>query len=153
MPIVILHDVGYAKLGERNPNIKSEEAKKLHMKEGAKIAEKILEKVDYDSELKERIVRYISVHDNWVLGDDSPYKECKEMAAFNDLDFLWVTTSFEVFKEMAESMDKTPEEFYEFWTNDEKLERRPFCCKYTQSMWNESIEKIRNKLDLNKASD
>ncbi len=69
------------------------------------------------------------------------------MAAFNDLDFLWLTTSFEVFKTSGESMGKTPEEFYEFWIQDEKLTRRPFCSDYTRKMWDFSIKKIKRILD------
>ncbi|UCG95113.1 MAG: HD domain-containing protein [archaeon] len=148
MPISILHDVGYSIVDEKNPNIKRELVKKLHMQEGAKISKKILYEAGYDPEYSEKIVHYISVHDNWVLGDDTPYKECKEMAVFNDLDFLWVTKSFENFKTAAESMKMTPEDFYEFWTKDEKLTRRPFCCEYTRSMWESSIKKIKESLKI-----
>ena len=145
--IVILHDVGYSEVGEENPNIKSKDSKTAHMKAGAKISRAILNQVNYDSDLTERIVYYISVHDNWLLGDNSPYQECKEMAVFNDLDFLWPTTSFDVFKTIGESMGKTPKEFYEFWIQDEKLTRRPFCCDYTRKMWDTSIKEIKRIID------
>jgi hypothetical protein len=146
LPIVILHDVGYSEVDEKNPNIKSKDSKTMHMKVGAKISRAILNQVNYDPNLAEKIVHYISVHDNWLFGDDSPYQECKEMAAFNDLDFLWPTTSFEMFKTMAESMGKTSEEFYDFWIQDEKLERRPFCCDRTRKMWDSSIKEIKRIL-------
>jgi hypothetical protein len=63
------------------------------------------------------------------------------MAVFNDLDFLWPTTDFNIFKITAESLKMSPKEFYNIWINDEKLTRRPFCCEYTQKMWNSDIKK------------
>jgi hypothetical protein len=142
LPIIILHDVGYSVVGQKNPHIKDKNIKEMHMKEGAKIAEKILEDLNYDTELAEKIVYYISKHDNWVLGDDMPFKECKEMALFNDLEFLFVTSSKQAFKYSAESMGLSEKEFYDFWKTDEKLTRRPFCCEETRKMWKEMINKF-----------
>ncbi len=147
LPIVILHDVGYATVNQDNPSIKDKKTKIIHMKEGAKIAKEILEKMDYNQNLIEKITYYISVHDNWILGDDSPYKECKEMAVFNDLDFLWTTTSFNIFKTQAKSMNYTLKEFYQSWKKDEKLTRRPFCCNYTKQMFFNSMEKINKAIN------
>jgi len=146
LPIVILHDVGYSLINQKNPNIKDKEIKIIHMKEGAKIAGKILSKINYNKEISKRVVYYISVHDNWLLEDDTPFQECKEMAVFNDLDFLWVTASFNIFKDMANSININPKEFYEFWSKDEKLIRRPFCCDYTKKMWEKSMEEIKSFL-------
>lgn len=146
LPIVILHDVGYSEVEGDNPNIKGKEGKKIHMKEGARISRKILTEVNYDPKLLEKIVHYISVHDNWCLGDDTPYQECKEMAVFNDLDFLWATSSFETFKTTGESMGLSPKDFFEFWKKDEKLTRRPFYCDYTRKMWETSMKKIKEIL-------
>ncbi len=142
LPIVILHDVGYSAVNKKNPAIKDETTKIIHMREGAIIAKAILEKVNYKQSLIEKITYYISVHDNWILGDDSPYKECKEMAVFNDLDFLWTSTSLDIFKTQAESMGLTQKEFYQFRQKDEKLKRRPFYCDYTRQMFIDSMGKI-----------
>ncbi len=142
IPISILHDVGYSAVNNKNPDIK-----KVHMQEGAKIAREILNKVGYDPDYKEKIVHYISVHDNWVFGDDTPFKECKEMAAFNDLDFLWVAKTFENFEVIANSKKISTKEFYEFMTNNEKLTRRPFCCDYTRKIWEDSVKKIKAALE------
>ena len=128
LPIVILHDVGYSAINHSNPNIKDRNYKMVHMKEGAIIANEILDKIGYDKRLKNTIVHYISVHDNWILGDDSPYQKCREMAIFNDLDFLYTMSDHKSFVLMGQSMNKTPEETYKWWLQDEKLERRPFCC-------------------------
>lgn len=150
LPIVILHDVGYSMVSHSNPNIKDQGPKILHMKEGAKISEEILTKVDYDVELRKRIVRYISVHDNWILGDDSPYQECKEMAIFNDLDFLYTLSTHEHFVLMGESMGKTPQETYDWWLQDEKLQRRPFCCETTKHMFDEYMDKRKQEIKIQK---
>ncbi|MFA5128732.1 MAG: HD domain-containing protein [Patescibacteria group bacterium] len=147
LPVVILHDVGYSVIKDTNPNIKDKETKKLHMAEGAKISESILREINYSPVLTEKIVRYISVHDAWLFGDDSPFQECEEMAVFNDLDFLWVTSSFNAFEATAKSMQKTPQQFYEFWIKDEKLTRRPFYCEYTKKLWETSINKIKQLLE------
>lgn len=142
LPIVILHDVGYSVVKQENPAIKDKVTKIAHMRAGAQIAAEILNKVGYRQELIKKIAYCISVHDNWVLGDDSPYKESKEMAVFTDLDFLWTTTSFDIFKTQANSMGYAPKKFYELWQKDEKLSRRPFCCDYTRQMFIDSMGKI-----------
>lgn len=146
LPIVILHDVGYSLVDSKNPSIKSQDKKMVHMREGAKIADRILGEVNYDGSYRPRIVRYISVHDNWVLGDNKPFKECKEMAVFNDLDFLWVTTSPNTLRLAAQSMGMGAAEFLDYWVGDEKLKNRPFCCKYTREIWEKSIKKMKEAI-------
>jgi len=136
LPIVILHDVGYSSiLTDNNPDIKDKAPKIAHMATGAKIAADILDQVGYSSPQKERIVHYISVHDNWILDDDTPFQECREMAAFNDLDFLYTLSDHNSFVLMGQSMKKTPSETYNYWLQDEKLTRRPFCCAETKRMF------------------
>lgn len=144
-PIIILHDVGYSLVDNKNPHIKDKKSKKLHMAEGAKIAQEILKKVNYNLKLSEKICHYISVHDNWVFNDNSPYKECIEMALFNDLDFLYVNSSQYAFEITAKSMNMTQEEFYEFWLHDEKLINRPFCCQYCQDYFDQTMQEFRIK--------
>lgn len=151
MPIAILHDVGYSYAGDSNPNIKSQDSKRTHMIKGAKIAKELLRKVNYDVVMEKRIEHYISVHDNWVFGDDSPYKECREMAIFNDLDFLWAQTSLEMFALMAKSMGLKTEDMYDFWMKDEKLVRRPFACEYTRKLFEKNMVERKKEIDLLKA--
>jgi len=147
LPIIILHDVGYSKSGQKNPNIKGKESKILHMKEGAKIAREILEKINYDLDLTDKIVHYISVHDNWILGDDKPFKECREMALFNDLDYLDLFIRYEAFKLAAKSMGKSVQELFDLYTNDEKLARRPFCCQETKKLFDEAVKNLKEEID------
>ncbi|MBU3934445.1 HD domain-containing protein [Patescibacteria group bacterium] len=148
MPLVILHDVGYAFIQEHNPNIKDQESKRVHLEEGVKIARKILEQVNYDSELTEKIVYFVSVHDNWVFGDNQPYKDSKLLSLFNDLDFLYAQSSYEAFKYHGDSMGIPVEKMYDFWMNDEKLKRRPFCCPETKALFEDFMNQ--RKQEINK---
>lgn len=147
IPVCILHDVGYSGLGLNNPNVKSQETKKIHMQEGAKIADSILKKVSFDPKKSKKVVHLVSVHDNWVLGDDSPFKESKEMAVFNDLDFMWPFTSLKQFETTASSMGLSPKEADEFWEKDEKFARRPLCCKSTIKLFSDYKKKIKKALN------
>jgi len=149
-PLIILHDVGYSAVNEANPDIKDSNFKRIHMVEGAKIAKKILRDVDFDPELSEKIVYYVSVHDNWVFSDDEPFKECIEMAFFNDLDFAYAQSDIGILENNAQSMGIGLEDMYDFWINDEKLTRRPFCCKETQEIFNKNMEKFKKELEENK---
>lgn len=135
LPIVILHDVGYSMAGNKNPRMKCKDSKRKHMEDGAKIAGKLLEKIYYDPELAKKIVYYISVHDNWIFDDDAPFKECREMGVFNDLDFIWAVSSLSMFEYGAKSMGMKTEEMYDFWLNDEKIVRRPFSSEITKKMF------------------
>ena len=146
MPLCILHDVGYSTISEDNPHIKDSNSKKMHMEAGKHIARKILEELGYPPELITRIVEDIGVHDNWCLGDDSPYKKSKEMALFNDLDFLYSVSSLSVLEHQSKSMGKKLEDMMDFWENDEKHSRRPFCCKATKDMYARYIQQRKKEL-------
>lgn len=149
LPLIILHDIGYSAVNQSNPDIKDKSTKIIHMKAGAEIAEKILKECRYDSKLSSLIVYYVSVHDNWVLNDDKPFKSSLEMALFNDLDFLYAQSSIEQFRYCADSMGMKVEEMYYFWMDDEKLERRPFCCRQTRGLFSRLMEERRKELDEN----
>ena len=147
MPLIILHDVGYAFVDEKNPHIKSQEIKRIHLREGTKIAKEILESVNYPPQLSEQIVHLVSVHDNWVFGDDEPYKKSKLLSFFNDLDFLYAQSSYQSFKHHGDSMKIAVESMYDFWLNDEKLIRRPFCCPETAAIFQELMAERKKELD------
>ena len=140
-PIIILHDAGYSKVGQKNPHIKDGNIKKEHMIEGAKIAKKILKEIDYDPKISKEIVHYVSVHDNWIFKDNNPFTECREMALFNDLDFLVGIRNKEMFDLRARSMKMSPEEMCNDLLKEEKLTNRPFCCVETEKMFEEFIKK------------
>lgn len=147
LPLVILHDVGYAFVNERNPHIKSQEIKRIHLIEGVKIAREILTQINYDPELSEQIIYFVSVHDNWVFGDDEPYKKSRLLAFFNDLDFLHAQSSYENFEHAAASMNLPTESMYDFWLNDEKLTRRPFSCPETAALFQDLMAERKKEIE------
>ena len=90
LPLVILHDVGYAKVDANNPfNL---DIRKQHMIEGEKITRQLLENVQYPQEKITVISYYVSVHDNWALGDTGIYKNNHLLGTFTDLDFTWMAS-------------------------------------------------------------
>jgi len=70
IPAIILHDVGWKMVPEElqslayGPKIKSPELNRMHEVEGAKIAKQILEKLDYDKDKREEILKIIDGHDS-----------------------------------------------------------------------------------------
>ena len=58
IPVVILHDVGYSKV-PKGANPYNLDIRKLHSEEGAKIAEEILEKLNYPKDKIKEIRRLI----------------------------------------------------------------------------------------------
>ncbi len=135
LPLVILHDVGYG-VGEKvyfNKDLKHK-----HMKIGAKIAKKILKKVKYPKEKIKKIVYYISVHDNWIFGDNEIYKKDIILGTFTDLDYIWMATpkGFPIFMKI---LNKNSKEMLEYlWTN-EKLKNRSFVTKTTKKIYNNYV--------------
>ena len=92
IPAIILHDIGWNKLSkkerflifESNKTEKKErEVRVKHQKEGVKLAEMILNKVNYNKNLSKHILEIISQHDTRV-GCFS-----KEDSLMRDADRLW----------------------------------------------------------------
>ncbi len=132
MPLVILHDVGYAEVPKDNPfnlNIR-----KLHMEAGANIARDILNKLNYPKEKTEEIVYYISVHDNWSFRENKIYREFPLLGIFTDLDFMWMASpkGFEALKGI---LKKNSEEMIKYLENNEKLKSRPFVSKTAKKIF------------------
>ncbi len=137
LPLVILHDVGYSQVPKDNPfNL---DLRKAHMEEGVKIAKEILEKVDYSKDKAERIMHYISVHDNWAFGDNEIYKKDKILAVFNDLDFIWMATE-KGFVAVADYLKLKHKAMLDYLQNNPKLTERPLSTKITQKLFANYIE-------------
>ncbi len=137
LPLVILHDVGYAKVPK--DNISDLDLRKANMEEGAKIAKEILEKVDYPKDKVEKIVYYISVHDNWAFGDNEIYKNDKILAVFTDLDFIWMATE-KGFVAVADNLKLNHKSMLEYLQNNPKLVERPLSTKMTEKLFANYIE-------------
>jgi HD superfamily phosphodiesterase len=141
LPLVILHDVGYSKVPKNNPfNL---DIRKAHMKEGKKLAESILKKVDYPKGKIEKISYYVSVHDNWALDDNSVYENDLVLATFTDLDFIWMATK-KGFPLMMDYLNKDKKELLDFIQNNEKLTKRPFSTKTTKKLFEKYLKEINN---------
>ncbi len=131
LPLVILHDVGYAEVPKDDPN--KLEMRKAHMKAGAKIAKEILEKAKYPSDKAKKIEYYVSVHDNWAFGDDE-YKRDKLLGAFKDLDFIWMATP-KGFPAMMKVLGKNKNEMIKYIESRPEEENFEFSCQTTKELF------------------
>ncbi len=131
IPLVILHDIGYAEVPKDNPFNLS--LRKAHMKAGAKVAKDILEKLNYPKNKTEKIIYFISVHDSWALSDNSVYVD-PILAVFNDLDYMWTATP-KGFPAAMKILSNTEKEMIEWLENNDKLQLRPFSTKTTKKLY------------------
>ncbi len=116
LPLVILHDIGYSEISKRNSF--DLDVRKAHMKAGAEIARKILIKIKYQKDKIEKIVYYVSVHDNWALGNLDIYKNDKILGIFNDLDFAWIVTP-KGFTSLMKILGKNHKEMIDYLESEE----------------------------------
>ena len=137
LPLVILHDVGYAKVPKDNPF--KIDLRKAHMLAGTIIAKKILEKVEYPKEKIDKIAYFISVHDNWALGDNEIYSNDIILGVFHDLDFIWMATPIG-FKALMKILKKNKKQMIEYIETDDKLTKRPFACRMTKELYEEYMK-------------
>ena len=144
LPLVILHDVGYAEVPKDNPyNL---DLRKAHMDAGAKIAKKILEKVDYPANKVEKIVYYVSVHDNWALGDKSVYENNPILAVFSELDFIWMATP-KGFAAIMEMLNKNKQEMFEYVRSRPEEEKILFSTKTTKKLYGSYLNGRKKELN------
>ena len=125
MPAIILHDIGWSQLGEeKNYAWHSKENRILHMKEGAKIAKRILLKTHYKIDLIERIVYLVGTHDKEYLRE-SPVSLDEKFLRDADSCFIFSEVSF--WKDYhLQGSDYTPQSFLEIL-----LEK--YSKKYTEA--------------------
>ena len=143
LPLVILHDVGYAEVPKDNPfNL---DLRKAHMKAGKKIAKEILEKVNYPKEKIKKICYYVSVHDNWALGDYEIYQKDIILGIFTDLDFTWMVTN-KGFPALMKILNKNKKEMVKYIENSEKLTDRPFSTKTTKELYQKYLNQRKKAL-------
>ena len=143
LPLIILHDIGYAEVGKGNSF--ALDRRKEHMKIGANIAKELLEKLSYPSAKVEKIAYYVGVHDNWALDEYSVYKDSL-LAAFTDLDFLWMATpkGFEV---VRKELRYTRERMITFLAKDKKHIKAPFATETTKNMYHDLMNSLRTQTD------
>lgn len=125
LPLCILHDVGYSKVEDikkSGTDYYDLDMRRFHMDEGAKIARKLLEDIDYPPDKIVKIVYYISVHDNWAYDEVDIYLNDPILGTFKDLDYIWIYTKpgFEAMiantgqsaQEMLEHLESEPSPIY-----------------------------------------
>jgi hypothetical protein len=93
LPLAILHDVGYSKVPDvASADYYKQDIRRLHMDEGAKIAATILKDLHYPQDKADKIIHYISVHDNWAYDEVDMYLDDPILGTFKNLDFIWIYT-------------------------------------------------------------
>ena len=142
LPLVILHDVGYAETG---PVYFDKNLKQAHMDAGAKMARRILAEVGYPEDKIEKIASYILVHDRWIFGDHDVYKNDLVLGAFNDLDFMSMAAA-KCFPHVMKNLKKNPKEMVEFIESSEKLVNRPFATKTTEQLFEKHLNERKKEI-------
>jgi hypothetical protein len=143
VPLVILHDTGYSAVEkDRCFDI---DVRKAHMEAGAKIAEGILKQLNYPEGKAEKIIYYVSVHDNWALGDNERFKKDIVLGTFNDLDYTWMATPLG-FSAVRQMLKKSPHQMLEYILLNDKPRLRPFCTKTTFDLYEQFLEDRQEEL-------
>lgn len=137
IPVVILHDIGYARV-PKGSNPFNLDIRKLHSKEGSLIAQEILQELDYSTNTIDEIKKFILKHDNWAFGDS--FEDEPILRIFNNFDFMWMASE-KGFHIARKFLKMEPKDFFEqikvFQRKNEEEGREWF---------NEKIEKYYHKL-------
>lgn len=142
LPVVILHDVGYAEVPKDNPF--KIDLRKAHMKTGAKIAKKILAKLKYPSNKTHKIAQLIAIHDNWAFGQNEIYIKDKTLGTFSDLDYIWMATK-KGFPALMKILNKNPAKMLAYLENNEKPIEIPFSTKTTKILYEKYLKERRKE--------
>ena len=145
LPLVILHDAGYSQVENPKDNSYKIDMRKAHMKAGEELSKEILKSVNYNSEKIEKISYYVSVHDNWALGDDKIYLKDHLLGIFHDLDFMWMATP-KGFPFLMKMLQKNPKEMLDYIINNDNLTKRPFSSKTTKELFWKYINDRRKEI-------
>ena len=147
MPLVILHDAGYSQVENPKDNPFKLDMRKAHMKAGEELSKEILKSINYNSEKIEKISYYISVHDNWSFEDNQIYLEDPILGAFNDLDFMWMSTQ-KGFLALTKIRQKGLKEMLDYVINNDKLTKRPFSNKTTRELFEKYISERKKEIKV-----
>ena len=145
-PAIILHDIGWSRLDPQEISIafgvlaEGEEADRLnriHELEGASIAGQILQSLDYDPLLVEKVTSIIRTHDS---GLDIRFPE---EGLVKDADKLWRSSKVGFWKE-AERQDLDPKELYGYLNEHYK---EWFFTSTALSLAEEDLEERAKEID------
>ena len=128
IPSIILHDVGWQRVPEElqlkafGPKATSPELNRIHEVEGVKIANEILEKINYDKDKTDEILKIIIRHDSRkeaVSLNDSIVKDADKLWRYSKEGFYIDIERFgETLEEGIERITSTLERW--FFTNSAK---------------------------------
>ena len=148
-PAIILHDVGWSRLEPEDITIafgvlaEGEEAERLnriHELEGASIAGQILQSLDYDPLLIEKITSIIRTHDSGI-DIRSPEEDIVK-----DADKLWRSSKVGFWQE-AERQHLDPEQLHRFLNERYK---EWFFTSTALTLAGEDLEERAKELDVNR---
>lgn len=143
LPLVILHDVGYAEVPKDNPF--KLDMRKAHMEAGAKIARRVLDQVEYPQDRAQRIVHYVSIHDNWAFGDNDIYTKDPLLGTFNDLDYMWMATP-KGFDAVMNILKKNQQEMLRYLEENDKPAMRPFSTATARAFYDQYMADRRSEV-------
>ena len=149
LPTCILHDVGYSAvedIKQQGKDYYDLDVRRFHMDEGAIIAQDLLEQVAYPKDKLEKIVYYISVHDNWAYGEIDLYLNDPVLGTFKDLDYLWLFTK-QGFESMSSHLGKNPSDYLK------ELEDEPLPAKGKKPWSNQTTQKLHDDYLLARQED
>lgn len=133
IPAIILHDIGWSTIGkEKNTSWGKKSLRAKHMKNGAILSSKILEKVNYPKDLITKITKLVSTHDNAYLG--VPQVTIEEKLV-RDADACFVLTALSFWKDHYVFSKKSPKELLDLQV--EKNSKRH--TKSAQKITNQQI--------------
>lgn len=150
MPLCILHDVGYSKVEDikkSGTDYYDLDMRRFHMDEGAKIAREILEQINYPQDKINKIVYYISVHDNWAYDEVDIYINDPVLGTFKDLDYIWIYTETG-FEAMIKNSGKTPQEMLGHLESEPSPihGKKPFSNPTTQNLHDDYLRERRGQV-------
>lgn len=145
LPLCILHDVGYSQVPDiASANYYKIDTRKLHMSEGAKIADTLLQELNYPVDKRVKIVSYIAVHDNWAFVPDHDWQDHEDLlrftkdpilGTFKDLDYLWPYSS-EGFSLIQQARGMTDQQLFDDLASEQSpiYGKKPFSNDTTRKL-------------------
>jgi len=145
--LIILHDVGYAKMS-KGYNSYDLKIRKLHAEKSAEVAKIILAKVNFPKRKLSKTLRLIKHHDDWAF--DKPLKE-PEWRIFTDLDFAW-EASIKGFDIVRKFLNQNRKEFLETVKKDyfRKQKLCPFFINKSKQLFLQDLRYWKKRLSSSK---
>jgi HD superfamily phosphohydrolase YqeK len=142
IPSIILHDVGWKRVPEElhlkvfGPKAESPELNRIHEVEGVKIAREILEKVNYDKDKIEEILRIIDGHDSReeaISLNDRIVKDADKLWRYSKEGFYIDIERFgEILKEGIDRLTPTLDKWF-FTNSAEEIAREEIKNRLAES--------------------